>query len=82
MARYILPFPSSSMISYLLAKLVPLVNSSVGVSRVSETGISLDEGSGVAHSLQNLESEGLSVSHLGHFVTHHSYLLVWRRDIN
>jgi hypothetical protein len=31
------------------SKVVPLVNSSVGVSRVSVTGISFEEGSGVAH---------------------------------
>jgi len=31
------------------SKVVPLVNSSVGVSRVSVAGISFEEGSGVAH---------------------------------
>jgi hypothetical protein len=41
--------------------------SPVGVSRVLVTDILL-EGSGAAHSLQNLESEGLSVSHFGHLI--------------
>jgi len=42
----------------------------MGVLAVSvlESGISLDEGSGVAHSLQNLEPAGLTVLHLGHFM--------------
>jgi uncharacterized cupin superfamily protein len=40
----------------------------VGVSRVfvGEAGISFEEGSGVAHFLQNSESEVFSVLHLGH----------------
>ncbi len=41
----------------------PVVNSSVGASRVSVTGISFWEGSGVAHFLQNSESEVFSVLH-------------------
>jgi len=75
-----LPLPSSSMISYLKAKVVPLVNSAVGVSRVFvwETGISSEEGREVAHSLQYLESEGLSVLHLGHFVPIVFLLLSWQ----
>jgi len=35
---------------------------------VSVTLISSGEGKGVAHSLQNLESEGLEVSHSGHLI--------------
>jgi hypothetical protein len=49
------------MISCFSENLVPLVNSSVGVSRVLVTGIFFEEGRGVAHSLQYLESEGLTV---------------------
>jgi hypothetical protein len=37
------------------------ISSSLGVSMVSVTSISLWEGRGVAHSLQNLESEGFPV---------------------
>ena len=68
------------MISYLPAKVVPLVNSSLGVSRVfvGEAGISSENGNGVAHSLQNLESEGLSVRHLGHFIIIVFPLLTWQ----
>jgi hypothetical protein len=55
------------MISYLLAKVVPRVHSSLGVSRVSVTGISFEEGRGVAHSPQNFCVSGLLVLHLGHF---------------
>jgi len=62
------PLPSSSMIWYLPANVVPVVNSSVGVSRVSVTGISLEDGSGVAHSPQNFWVSGLSVLHLGHLI--------------
>ena len=65
-------FSSSSMIGQRPAKVEPMVSSSVGVSRVSVTGISFDEGSGVAHSLQNLESEGLLVWYLGHFIDFYS----------
>ncbi len=54
------------MISCFPENLVPLINSSVGVSRVSVTGIFFEEGRGVAHSLQYLESEELTVLHLGH----------------
>jgi len=52
----------------------------LGVSRVSvgETAISSEEGSGAAHSLQNLESEGLSVSHLGHLFAIAFPLLTWQ----
>jgi len=39
----------------------PVVNSSVGVSRVLVTGISFEEGRGVAHSPQNFCVSGLSV---------------------
>jgi hypothetical protein len=46
----------------------PVVNSSFGVSMVSVTGSSFEEGSGVAHFLQNSESEVFSVLHLGHFI--------------
>ena len=60
--------PSSSMISYLPAYVVPDVNLSVGVSRVLVTGIFSGAGRDVAHSLQYLESAGFSVLHLGHFV--------------
>ncbi|MBA7684733.1 hypothetical protein ES703_93141 [subsurface metagenome] len=65
------PLPSSSIIWYLPAKVEPVVNSSVGVSRVFVAEISSGQGRGVAHSLQNLESEGFSELHLGHFITHH-----------
>jgi hypothetical protein len=54
------------MISYLSAKVVPRVSSSFGVSIVLVTLMSSEEGTGEAHSLQNLESEGLSVWHFGH----------------
>jgi hypothetical protein len=37
---------------------------SVGIGEVSS-----EEGSGVAHSLQNLESEGFSVLHFGHLLS-------------
>jgi uncharacterized cupin superfamily protein len=42
----------------------------VGISRVfvGVTGVSFEEGSGVAHFLQNSESEVFSVLHLGHFI--------------
>jgi len=56
------------MISCFPENLVPLVNSSVGVSRVLVTGISFDKGRGVAHSPQNRWVSGLSVLHLGHFI--------------
>jgi len=56
-----------------------VVNSSVGVSRVSVTGISFEKGSGVAHSLQNLESEGLSVWHWGHFMDFYSLSLFGKK---
>ncbi|MBA7634903.1 hypothetical protein ES703_42502 [subsurface metagenome] len=46
-----------------------MLNSSFGVSRVSVTGISFEEGSGVAHFLQNSESEVFSALHLGHFIS-------------
>jgi hypothetical protein len=51
------------MISYLPAKVVPLVNSSVGLSSVfvRESEISPEDGNGVAHFLQNCESEVFSV---------------------
>jgi len=49
------------MNSYLSAKVVPLVNSSLDVSRVSVTWISFGEGRGVAHSPQNFWVSGLSV---------------------
>ena len=57
------PFPSSSIIWYLPAKVEPVVNSSVGVSSVfvGDEGISSDEGRGVAHSPQNFLVSGLSV---------------------
>jgi hypothetical protein len=46
-----------------------LVNFSLGYSSVLVTGIFFEEGSGVEHSLQYLESEGLSVSHLRYLIT-------------
>jgi hypothetical protein len=63
------------------SKVVPLVNSSVGVSRVSVTGISFGEGSWVPQSAQKWEVSGFSVSHLGHFMTHHPYFLAWQKNI-
>jgi hypothetical protein len=52
------------------AKVEPVVSSLMEVWMVSvlEKSISPDAGSGVAHSLQNFESEGLTLSHLGHFM--------------
>jgi hypothetical protein len=41
------------MISYLPAKVVPLLSSSAGVSRVLVIEMPSEEGSGVAHFLQN-----------------------------
>jgi len=64
------PAPNSSMISYRPAKSVPRASSSTRVSsvRVKETCSLVPAGKGVAHSSQNLESAGLIVSHLGHFI--------------
>jgi hypothetical protein len=39
-----------------------------GVLRVLVTGISFEDMSDAAHSLQNLESEGLSFLHFGHLI--------------
>jgi len=49
---------------------LPLVNSLMGILRafVGIAEISSDEGRGVAHFLQNSESEVFSVLHLGHFI--------------
>ena len=65
------------MIWYRLAKVVPVVNSSWGVAKVSvgEAETSFEVGSGVAHSLQYLDSEGFSVLHFGHFTG--IFPLVW-----
>jgi uncharacterized cupin superfamily protein len=52
----------------------------MGVCRVSvrETKLSFGEGSGVAHFLQNWESEVFSVLHFGHFmVTAVPFYQVW-----
>ena len=48
----------------------PVVSSFFGAWMVSVGigGSSSDKGSGVAHSLQNLESEGFSVLHFGHLL--------------
>ena len=56
------------MISYLEAKVVPLVSSSVGASMVLVAGISFDERSGVAQLLQKCAASVLSESHLGHYI--------------
>ena len=66
------------MISCFPENLVPLVNSSVSVSMVLVTGIFFEERRGVAHSLQYLESEGLSVSHLGHLLAIVLPLITWQ----
>ncbi len=56
------------MILYLPAKVEPVVNSSLGVSRVSVTGISFKDGRGVAQLLQKRAVSVLSEWHLGHFI--------------
>ena len=66
------------MISCFPENLVPLVNSSAGVSRVLVTGISFWEGSGAAQFLQNWESGVFSVLHLGHFTPIIFPTLAWQ----
>ena len=66
------------MISCFPENLVPLVNSSAGVSRVLVTGIFFEEGSGVAQFLQNWESRVFSVLHLGHFAPIIFPTLAWQ----
>ena len=71
----------SSIISYLSAKVVPLVNSLTGVSMVLVTPISLMEGSLVPHSPQNFRMSGLSALHFGHLVATFSPLSGRKKDI-
>ena len=62
---------SSSRIWYLTANVLPFCSLSVGVIRVLVTPISLESRRGAAHSLQNLESSGFAVLHLGQIVAIH-----------
>jgi hypothetical protein len=64
------PPPSSSTIWYRAAKSFPVVSSSRGAAIVRVGGAEMSEGEGsdVAHSLQNLESEEFSARQRGHMV--------------
>ena len=56
------------MISYLSAKVVPQVNSSLGASIVAVTAISSAGCNFVPHSLQDFRVSGLLVLHLVHLI--------------